>query len=263
MAKKSFFATKKVQNYENCNFRMVKKNQISGLKLYNFFHILGACEKPQETDPVVLARRQKQIEYGKNTVSYENYIKKVPKGKRPNNYPRTPNKKKIYSRRQWDGLIKNWKLHVHAWEAKEKYLYTGEKTTLHVSGGGTVLPAVLPAISVESPESTPEFLKLPENPTPTNSSNFWKLDNNINTGDRKLLSPCGGISEQKLMSSLGFPAKKQNTENISSTDDIGGTMSIRKFHEEYPISPVLQLPDLNSLKNSCFFHSHGKDTNFL
>ena len=238
---------------------MVKKDQISGLNLSTFFHILGACEKPQETDPVVLARRQKQIEYGKNTASYENYIKKVPKGKRPNNYPRTPNKKKIYSRRQWDGLIKNWKLNIHAWEAKEKYLHTGEKTTVHGSVGGTVLPA----ISAESPESTPEFLKLPENPTPTNSSNFWKLDNNINTGDRKLLPPCGGISEQKLMSSLGFPAKKQNTENISSTDDIGGTMSTRKFHEEYPISPVLQLPDLNSLKNSCFFHSHGKDTNFL
>ena len=232
---------------------MVKKDQISGLNLSTFFHILGACEKPQETDPVVLARRQKQIEYGKNTASYENYIKKVPKGKRPNNYPRTPNKKKIYSRRQWDGLIKNWKLNIHAWEAKEKYLHTGEKTTVHGSVGGTVLPAVLPevlpAISAESPESTPEFLKLPENPTPTISSNFWKLDINIDTGDRKLPPPCGGISEQKLMSSLGFPAKKQNTEKISSTEDIGDT--------------ILQLPDLNSLKNSCFFHSHGKDRNFL
>ena len=75
---------------------MVKKDQISGLNLSTFFHILGACEKPQETDPVVLARRQKQIEYGKNTASYENYIKKVPKGKRLNNYPRTPNKNKVY-----------------------------------------------------------------------------------------------------------------------------------------------------------------------
>lgn len=32
-----------------------------------------------ETDPAVLARRMKQIEYGKNTLEYHNYTQAIPK----------------------------------------------------------------------------------------------------------------------------------------------------------------------------------------
>lgn len=39
----------------------------------------GDAEEEFETDPKRLVARQKQVDYGKNTIGYENYLKAVPK----------------------------------------------------------------------------------------------------------------------------------------------------------------------------------------
>ncbi|XP_063242414.1 uncharacterized protein LOC134542245 isoform X2 [Bacillus rossius redtenbacheri] len=70
-----------------------------------------------EKDPVILARRQKQIDYGKNTVGYDNYLQQVPKQSRTRQHPRTPPKYMKYSRRAWDGMVRIWRQQLHLWDS--------------------------------------------------------------------------------------------------------------------------------------------------
>uniref|UniRef100_A0A1Q3EVT4 Putative histone rna hairpin-binding protein n=1 Tax=Culex tarsalis TaxID=7177 RepID=A0A1Q3EVT4_CULTA len=69
-----------------------------------------------EKDIEILVRRQKQIDYGKNTLGYENYLRQVPKEQRTKEHPKTPPKHIKYSRRAWDGLVRVWRKKLHCFD---------------------------------------------------------------------------------------------------------------------------------------------------
>ncbi|XP_022086543.1 uncharacterized protein LOC110977060 [Acanthaster planci] len=79
-------------------------------------------KKEYETDETVIIRRQKQIDLGKNTLGYDNYLRLVPKYKRvKNKHISTPNKFQKCSRRAWDGLIKLWRRKLHEYDPEGTY----------------------------------------------------------------------------------------------------------------------------------------------
>jgi len=62
-----------------------------------------------------LERRKHQINLGKESVGYKNYIRLIPKHKRRNVDPETPDGKAMHtlSKRRFDGLVRTWRRKLH------------------------------------------------------------------------------------------------------------------------------------------------------
>ncbi|KAJ3363491.1 Oocyte-specific histone RNA stem-loop-binding protein 2 [Allomyces javanicus] len=63
-----------------------------------------------------LAQRQKQIDYGKNTIGYQNFTTTIPRHKRRRTDPHTPDKNQECSTRSWVGQLRRWRRQLHRWD---------------------------------------------------------------------------------------------------------------------------------------------------
>jgi hypothetical protein len=75
----------------------------------------------RETDPHRISQRQRQIDFGKNTIGYQRLCEVYPaKQLRPKTAPRTPDVHKKCSKRAFDGLVRQWRRHLHEWDFPEE-----------------------------------------------------------------------------------------------------------------------------------------------
>jgi histone RNA hairpin-binding protein len=73
----------------------------------------------KETDAHRLAQRQKQIDYGKNTLGYDRYCALVPRHRRGLRDPATPDKTALVGKKVFDRMVSKWRQALHKFDPPE------------------------------------------------------------------------------------------------------------------------------------------------
>lgn len=104
-----------------------------------------------ETDSHRIQQRQRQIDFGKNTIGYQRYLEQYPvKRKRPKHLPKTPDVRKKCSKRAFAGLVRVWRRRLHEWDLPDSAM-EGPPV---VSGKVEISPGMLDKVSEEIENNT-------------------------------------------------------------------------------------------------------------
>ena len=79
----------------------------------------GVPYVPQPLTQQRIEKRQRQIDIGKSSTGYQNYIQKIPKDSRVEGevrHPTTPNKNEQISKRRFDAKMSDWRRVLHLWD---------------------------------------------------------------------------------------------------------------------------------------------------
>jgi len=89
----------------------------------NVFKPYAKCKlaaREMESNVTKLECRQRQIDIGKNTEGYKNYINDITRKERTKDHPWTPNKFTVCSTRSWQGVMRIWRRKLHFWDVPKK-----------------------------------------------------------------------------------------------------------------------------------------------
>lgn len=112
-----------------------------------------------EENMEVISKRQKQINFGKNTLGYQRYLELVPRDERNKDHPKTPNKYLKFSRRSWDQMIKTWRKRLHQYDPPGM---TETSTDLDCQ-----FSDIMSSTSIDSMQQPPPFLGVGRQDTST------------------------------------------------------------------------------------------------
>ena len=79
----------------------------------------GPKKKEREVDFHRITQRMRQIDIGKATPEYINYISLIPKAQRASHHPRTPNPREKMPNKWWKKKMNKWRKALHAFDLKE------------------------------------------------------------------------------------------------------------------------------------------------
>ena len=111
-----------------------------------------------ETDAERVAFRQRQIDKGKDTVGYRNYVELVPKWKRTREHPRTPDPRLAMSKRAFEGRVRQWRRLLHQYDVRpgEENMVRLDVRAAALEAAGVVVPV---SATVPAPHEDDEELR--------------------------------------------------------------------------------------------------------
>lgn len=184
-----------------------------------------------------LEQRQKQIEYGKNTIGYKVYTKVIKKENRKKTDPWTPDKYTKCSKRCWDGMVRTWRRQLHSWDPPE--------ATLNSNDSNSTLQ-----MEINNNEMNNTYMYNSINPMMySNVNNNELYQNTINTIDKRLSDELSTLYSAPLPPHQNntiinngmniYPSSSSSVINPSSSSTLNPNIIKKNIQQKYSKNTVL------------------------
>ena len=195
-------------------------------------------EKPKvELTKAQLAKRTKQITYGRNTAGYKNYLTHVPKDTRVSGndkHPQTPkpNHHKLRSKRQFAGAVKGWKRALHAWDTKGPFTVEDMKAAAVAAAAAVTATATTAAVESETEAfsekrqmRTKSWADMADSDDSDSDEDTEMNESNKTDGAKPPSPEFTGLRTKRKARDELLPARMEKKANVQQTEESEKPMS--------------------------------------